>query len=132
MSQRPVLLLTTSVNRPIFLCSFLINDPSLFETLCRQAYYNAIPLSLGQATSMYGTMYYVLKEYVLLQNPLAQEHDLKAHISTCARNFSRGIETYQTFAMPCFENVFNLALGVSRQHHNPSCLKSYAYKMEKT
>ncbi|WJG34608.1 uncharacterized protein FOBCDRAFT_213798 [Fusarium oxysporum Fo47] len=102
------------VNRPIFLCSFLINDPSLFETLCQQAYYTAAPLSLGQATSMYGVMYYVLKEYVLLQSPLAQEHDLKAHISTCERNFSRGIETYQALAMPCFENVFSLALGMTK------------------
>lgn len=118
MSQQPVLSLTSPVNRPIFLCSFLINDPSLFETLCQQAYYTAAPLSLGQATSMYGVMYYVLKEYVLLQSPLAQEHDLKAHISTCERNFSRGIETYQALAMPCFENVFSLALGVSNQRHS--------------
>uniref|UniRef100_A0A0D2XKV7 Xylanolytic transcriptional activator regulatory domain-containing protein n=1 Tax=Fusarium oxysporum (strain Fo5176) TaxID=660025 RepID=A0A0D2XKV7_FUSOF len=47
-------------------------------------------------------------------SPLAQEHDLKAHISTCERNFSRGIETYQALAMPCFENVFSLALGMTK------------------
>ncbi|KAL6918811.1 hypothetical protein FSST1_002837 [Fusarium sambucinum] len=100
------------INRPIFLCSFLINDPSLFEALCRQAYYTTVPLSLGQATSLYGIMYYMLKEYVLLQSPLAQEHDLKAHIVTCEKNLSRGVETYQALAIPCFENVFSLALGI--------------------
>lgn len=118
MRQRAVSSLTSPVNRPIFLCSFLINDPSLFETLCRQAYYTANPLSLGQATSMYGILYCLLKEYVYLESPLAQEHDLKAHASTCERNFCRGIETYQTLAMPCFENVLSLALGVGSQRHN--------------
>lgn len=81
--------LTFPVHRPIFLCSFLINDPSLFETLCRQAYYTASPLSLGQATSMYGILYCLLKEFVLLQGLLAKEHDLKVHVATCERNFSR-------------------------------------------
>ena len=63
-------------------------------------------------------MYYVLKEYSLLQNPLAQEHDLKLHISTCERNLTRGIEAFQTLALPCFDNVFSLALGVSNQCHS--------------
>lgn len=116
--QQVVLLLTFPVHRPIFLCSFLVNDPSLFETLCRQAYYTTNPLSLGQATSMYGILYCLLKEYVLLQSPLAQEYDLKVHVSTCERNFSRGIETYQTLAMPCFENILSLALGVGNQRYN--------------
>ncbi|RSL49833.1 hypothetical protein CEP54_012235 [Fusarium duplospermum] len=40
------------VNRPIFLCSFIISDPSLLESLCRQAYYTNAPLSLGQATAI--------------------------------------------------------------------------------
>ncbi|RMJ17415.1 hypothetical protein CDV36_002906 [Fusarium kuroshium] len=40
------------VNRPIFLCSFIISDPSLLESLCRQAYYTSTSLSLGQATAM--------------------------------------------------------------------------------
>lgn len=118
--QRAASSLTSTVNRPIFLCSFLINDPSLFETLCRQAYYTASPLSLGQATSLYGILYCLLKEYVYLQSPLGQEYDLKVHISTCERNFCRGIETYQTLAMPCFENIFSLALGVGHQRHNIS------------
>lgn len=116
--QQVVLSLTFPVHRPIFLCSFLVNDPSLFETLCRQAYYTTNPLSLGQATSMYGILYCLLKEYVLLQSPLAQEYDLKVHVSTCERNFSRGIETYQTLAMPCFENILSLALGVGNQRYN--------------
>lgn len=116
--QREVASLILPAHRPIFLCSFLINDPSLFENLCRQAYYTASPLTLGQATSMYGVLYCLLKELVLLQSPLAQKHDLKVHIATCERNFSRGIETYQTLAMPCFENVLSLALGVGNQRHN--------------
>lgn len=67
---------------------------------------------------MYGILYCLLKEYVLLQSPLAQEHDFKLHVSTCERNFSRGIETYQSLAMPCFENVLSLALGVGTQFNN--------------
>lgn len=67
---------------------------------------------------MYGIMYCLLKEFVLLQSPLAKEHDLKVHVATCERNFSRGIETYQTLAMPCFENILSLSLGVSNQRHN--------------
>lgn len=61
---------------------------------------------------MYGILYCLLKEFSLLQNPLAQLHDLMVHVSTCERNFSRGIETYQTLVMPCFDNVLSLALGV--------------------
>jgi len=118
VGQQEAQSLTSPAKRPIFLCSFLINDPSLFETLCRQAYFTATPLSLGQATSMYGILYYLLKEYVLLQSPLAQKHDLKVHTSTCERNLCRGIETYQTLAMPCFENVLSLALGVGIQRHS--------------
>lgn len=118
VGQRAVAALTGLVKRPIFLCSFLINDPSLLETLCRQAYFTATPLSLGQATSMYGILYCLIKEFILLQSPLAQKHDLKAHASTCERNFTRGIETYQTLAMPCFENVLSLALGVGTYRRN--------------
>lgn len=78
---------------------------------------------------MYGILYCLLKEYALLQSPLAQEHDLKVHVSTCERNFSRGIETYQTLAMPCFENVLSLALGVGNQRHSISHLNSRAHIM---
>ncbi|KAF4988141.1 hypothetical protein FDECE_15171, partial [Fusarium decemcellulare] len=102
------------VHRPIFLTSFLINDPSLLETLCRQAYYTTTPLSLGQATSMYGILYYVLKEFILLENPLSKHYDLPVHVSTCEKNFTRGIQTYATLAMPCFENVFGLTLGITK------------------
>lgn len=67
---------------------------------------------------MYGILYCLLKECLLLQSPLAQKYDLKVHVSTCERNFSRGIETYQTLAVPCFENVLSLALGVSNQRQH--------------
>ncbi|WAO93409.1 Zn(2)-C6 fungal-type domain-containing protein [Fusarium falciforme] len=102
------------VNRPIFLCSFIISDPSLIETLCRQAYYTTAPLSLGQATAMYGILYCLLKEFIFLENPLGQEYDLKAHVSTCEKNFNQGIQTYQILAIPCFENVLSLALGIAK------------------
>ncbi|KAI8657127.1 Zn(2)-C6 fungal-type domain-containing protein [Fusarium keratoplasticum] len=102
------------VNRPIFLCSFIISDPSLLETLCRQAYYTTAPVSLGQATAMYGILHCLLKEFIFLENPLGQEYDLKAHVSTCEKNFNRGIQTYQILAIPCFENVLSLALGIAK------------------
>lgn len=67
---------------------------------------------------MYGILYYLLKECILLQSPLGQKNDLKAHSYTCERNFCGGIETYQTLAVPCFENVLSLALGVGLPHRN--------------
>jgi hypothetical protein len=66
---------------------------------------------------MYGILYCLLKEFIFLENPLGQEYDLKSHVSTCEKNFNQGIQTYQILAIPCFENVLSLALGVSSEHH---------------
>lgn len=71
---------------------------------------------------MYGILYCLLKEFTFLESPLSQEYDLKAHASTCEKNFNQGIQTYQILAIPCFENVLSLALGVSNEHQHSSHL----------
>ncbi|KAH6890653.1 hypothetical protein B0T10DRAFT_537975 [Thelonectria olida] len=99
------------VNRPIFLCSYVINDPELLEKLCQSTYFPISPPSLGQITAMYGLLFCLLKEYIAFQHPLSKKYDLAANLVKCERNFTAGIETYDMMAVPSFENVLSLALG---------------------
>lgn len=105
--------LTTIVNRPIFLCSYVINDPGLLESLCQGTYFPISPPSLGHVTAMHGLLYCLLKEFIALQHPLSRKYDLAVSLATCGKNFAAGVETYDIMVVPCFENVLSLTLGVS-------------------
>lgn len=49
-------------------------------------------------------------------NPLCQAHDLKAHAAHCGQRFNAAIETYDVLAVPSFENILALIMGVSRSN----------------
>lgn len=62
---------------------------------------------------MNGILYCILKEYLATQDPLGKQYDIKAFLAKCDRNFNLGIETYDVLAVPTFDNVLALTLGVS-------------------
>lgn len=99
-------------NPPIFFSGYTVNDTSLIENLCQAVFFPTDPVSLGQLTSMNGILYCILKEYLATQDPLGKQYDIKAFLAKCDRNFNLGIETYDVLAVPTFDNVLALTLGV--------------------
>lgn len=84
-------------------------------------YFPIEPTSLGLLAGMYGVLYMLLKEFMILRNPLSQKYDLSTHADKCAKNFHASLETYEVLAVPSFENVFALTMGVSASGLFPGC-----------
>lgn len=61
---------------------------------------------------MYGMLYLILKEFILLKNPLCVKFDLTVHAARCDDNYNALIETYDIWAMPSFYNILALIVGV--------------------
>lgn len=106
--------LISAANRPIFLCSYAINDPSLVERLCRDVYFPMVPISSGHLAAMYGILHVLLEEFTIMRNSLCQKYDLKLHVAKYEQNFNSIIESYEVLAVPSFENIFALVMGVSK------------------
>ncbi|KAJ9267954.1 transcriptional regulator family: Fungal Specific TF [Paecilomyces variotii] len=97
--------------RPLFLSSYAVSDLAFVERLCQNVYFPMTSVTVGQLTSMHGILYFLLKEYMALKDPLCEEFDFKAHLAQCDRNLISGLETYDILAVPCFENVLALVMG---------------------
>lgn len=73
-----------------------------------------------------------------MRNSLCQKYDLKLHAVRCEQNLNSIIESYEVLAVPSFENIFALVMGVSK--HEPltripesltlSCLSSQKHRMK--
>ena len=72
-----------------------------------------VPISSGHLAAMYGILHVLLEEFTIMRNPLCQKYDLKLHAARCEQNFNSLIESYEVLAVPSFENIFALVMGVS-------------------
>ena len=73
-------------------------------------------ISVGQVTSMHGILYYLLKEHEAMKDPLCQQFEFPVHLARCEKNFIMGVETYEIMAVPSFDNILGLTMGVSDYH----------------
>ncbi|GAW16092.1 hypothetical protein ANO14919_055150 [Xylariales sp. No.14919] len=96
----------------IFLHGYVISDITLIENICRRVYFPTDPVPTGLVTSMYGLLYFLLRESLMLGERLGNEYDLKTYVAQCKHNFNIGIETYNVLAVPSFENILSLTLGI--------------------
>ncbi|KAL6889973.1 hypothetical protein GGI43DRAFT_416137 [Trichoderma evansii] len=96
----------------IFLSSYAINDLLLVEDLCRRVYFPTDAISIGHVTAMHGILYFLLTEHVLLSTKLSITYNFKSLLSRCEQNLNSGLETYDVFAIPSFENIFSLVMGM--------------------
>ncbi|KAI0531652.1 hypothetical protein GGR58DRAFT_518364 [Xylaria digitata] len=96
----------------IFLHGYMISDVTLIEDICRRVCFPTDPVSTSLVNSMHGLLYILLRECLILGDPLGKEYDLKEYAAHCGRNFNTGIQTYDILAVPSFENVSSLTLGV--------------------
>lgn len=62
---------------------------------------------------MHGIFFCLLKEYEAMKDPLCQQFDFSAHLAQCEKNLIMGIETYEIMAVPSFDNILGLTMGVS-------------------
>ncbi|OKL59647.1 hypothetical protein UA08_05133 [Talaromyces atroroseus] len=100
------------VRRPIFLSSYAISDLSLVDNLCRKVYSTSDLASAGEIASMHGVLFFVLKELIAMKDPLCQKFDLLTYLDHCEQNFVAAIETYEVLAVPAFENILALTMGM--------------------
>ncbi|KAF4968347.1 hypothetical protein FSARC_4293 [Fusarium sarcochroum] len=99
--------------RPIqFLPGQAITDVKLIEHLCQKVYFPTEPVTLGLITSVNGVMRLLLREFVITEESLGEEYDLKELMAQAGRNFDLGIETFELLTVPSFENVLALTTAV--------------------
>ncbi|KAF4979220.1 hypothetical protein FZEAL_4529 [Fusarium zealandicum] len=92
----------------------LIRDVSLIENLCQRIYFPTEPVSLGHVTSVNGILYMMFWEFKITKQSIGQGHELQELLAKSERNFNLGIETYDVVAVPTFENIICLTLGVMK------------------
>ena len=105
--------------KPLFLCSYPVNDLSLVERLCQKVYFPTRAVSAGDVAAMHGILYFLMKEYLTSKDDFCNEVDLKAHLNSCKQSFEAGIEGYDVLTVPSMENIIALTMGVSISVHNP-------------
>lgn len=103
-----------TVQKPLFLTSYPINSLQLLEQLCQRVYFPTRKVSVGDVAAMHGVLYFVLKESINTKDVLSEKFDLTAHLIACKESFEAGLMTVEVLAIPSFENLLALAMGVSR------------------
>lgn len=96
----------------MFLSSYAINDPALVEDLSRQVYFPTNAVTIGHITALHAVLYFPLREHITLSTALCKDYDLKPLLDKCEQNVNSGLETYDVFAVPSFENLLALTMGV--------------------
>ncbi|KAI2885964.1 transcriptional regulator family: Fungal Specific TF [Aspergillus niger] len=113
----PATLLTSILRRmrarhPIFLSSYAISDLEIVEDLCKSVLSETSRASVGQVASMHGVLFFVLKEFIAMNDGLCQKFDLTTHLDHCEKVFAAAMETYDVLALPSFENILALTMGM--------------------
>ncbi|KAL4887665.1 hypothetical protein BJY04DRAFT_225557 [Aspergillus karnatakaensis] len=108
------LLRRMKTRRPIFLSSYALSDLQLFESLCQNVYSKTSRTSVGQIASMHGVLSFVLKELIAVNDELSRQFDLKAQLDQCEKIFTTAIETYEVLAVPSYENILALTMGMTK------------------
>lgn len=109
-----VSILNHLVRRPIFLSSYAVSDLSFVETLCQSVYSTSKSASVGEIASMHGVLFFVLKEFIAMEDQLCQKFNLATYLELCEDNFVAAMETYEVLAVPSFENILALTMGVNK------------------
>ncbi|GLA74045.1 hypothetical protein AtubIFM55763_004986 [Aspergillus tubingensis] len=61
---------------------------------------------------MHGVLFFVLKELIAMNDELCQRFDLTTHLDHCEKVFAATLETYDVLAVPSFENILALTMGM--------------------
>ncbi|KAL2847210.1 fungal-specific transcription factor domain-containing protein [Aspergillus pseudoustus] len=101
-----------NANRPFFLSSYAVSDLSIVENLCQRVYSTSELASPGESASMHGVLFFILKEFIAVKDPLCQKFDLTTYLDHCEHNFVAAVETYEVLAVPSFENILALVMGM--------------------
>lgn len=81
----------------------------LFQT----AFSESTPVSAAHLACTYGALYFILREFRYLQNPICQRLDFNEAISLADNKFDALLKDYNVLSVPSFGNVLALTLGVS-------------------
>ncbi|KAJ5115389.1 hypothetical protein NUU61_001148 [Penicillium alfredii] len=106
------ILRSIQVQKPMFLWSHPINDTSLVERICQKVYFPTRTISPGDIAAMHGVLYFLIREYILKKDPLCDQFDLETHLLSCKQSFYVDIEKYDVWAVPSFENIIALIIGI--------------------
>ncbi|KAJ5371262.1 uncharacterized protein N7496_007354 [Penicillium cataractarum] len=61
---------------------------------------------------MHGVLFFLMKEMISFKDPLCQKFDLATYIDRCEQIFVAAVETYEVLAVPSFENILALVMGM--------------------
>ncbi|CAI7638861.1 unnamed protein product [Penicillium bialowiezense] len=98
--------------KPLFLCSYPMNDLRLLERLCQKVYFPTRDVSAGDVAAMHGVLYWLIREYISRDDAFCKRFDLKTHFKNCKTRFEADIRNHNVIAVPSFENIIALVMGV--------------------
>lgn len=87
------------------------------EKLCQRVYFQTDSASLSDIASVHGVLLFVMKELVAMKDQLCEKFDLATYLDHCEQNFITAIENYEILAVPSFESILALTMGVSLTKH---------------
>ncbi|KAF5674977.1 transcriptional regulatory [Fusarium heterosporum] len=95
-----------------FLPGQAVTDIRLIEHFCQKVYFPSEPVTLGDITSVNGMMRLILREFIITEESLGPEYDLKELKAQAERNFDLGLETFEMLTVPSFENVLVITTAI--------------------
>lgn len=81
--------------------------------LYQSAFTGSTSVSSAHLACTYGTLYFILREFRYLQNPICQKFDFNEAISLAEKKFDALLKDYRVLSVPSFGSVLALTLGVS-------------------
>ena len=82
------------------------------ERLCQKVYFPTRDVSAGDVAAMHGVLYWLIREYSYRNDAFCKKFDLRTHFKNCKSRFEADIKNHDVIAVPSFENVIALAMGV--------------------
>jgi hypothetical protein len=78
---------------------------------------------------MHGVLYFIMKELMVMYDPLCKEYDLIVYLKSCKDTFDTEIRSYDVLTVASFENVLALVMGVGNiSLHKSTCFQLLNYK----
>ncbi|PYH97030.1 hypothetical protein BO71DRAFT_417308 [Aspergillus ellipticus CBS 707.79] len=98
--------------KPMFMCSYPINDVALLERVCQKVYFPTRAVSAGDVAAMHGILYFLMREFLSRADDICNQIDLKLHLATCKQSFEADIERYDVHTVASLENIIALTMGI--------------------
>lgn len=87
-------------------------DSGHLEKICQSIYFPTEPIKPGAVALMHAWMFLLIRDYVRHGDSLTEQFDCQAYIELSHDALATCLAKYDTIAIPTFENMQALIIGV--------------------